>query len=97
MLSPVPSASQPLDSPQDAGFVESLRQGLHTLAQPLTLLQTRLEAALLSDEQAAEQLLALLAGDVERACQSFHAMQHLVGRYSDLRSASPADAPGDLS
>ena len=101
MRLPVPEPTAPAchapepNVPFDDGFLENLRDGLHRLAQPLTLLQTRLEAALLFDENgnAAGQFLALLAADVERACQNFHAMQRMVGSYSPQLSSRLGDAP----
>ena len=78
----------PLLAPEDITlaehFLQELREQLHTMAQPLTLLQTRLEAALMlreySDPAAALTLLSALSGDLERACENFHSLQLLASR-----------------
>ena len=76
MRSPAPSC--PAKGEED--FLREVRNGLHALAQPLTLLQVRLEAAMLCGGDAAggQPFLSTLEGDVKRACEQFAALQGLV-------------------
>lgn len=65
----------------DEACWRELRSGLHALAQPLTLLQIRLEAAMLCGGDAAEpHLLSSLNEDVRRACAQFSSLQDLASR-----------------
>ncbi len=77
---PLPALEPPRT---DELFLHELREGLHTMAQPLTLLQTQLEAALMlgdyTDPAATEALLAALLEQAGRACSNFHALQLLAG------------------
>jgi hypothetical protein len=61
--------------------LQSLCDGMHTLAQPLMLLQSRLEMArILQEDRDAARLSASLAVDVDRACASFHQLMELIAR-----------------
>ena len=75
---PLPVLEDPRSGEQ---FLHELREQLHTMAQPLTFLQTRLEAALLlqehNDPASLAALLFTLSGAVERACENFHCLQLL--------------------
>ena len=67
----------------DERFLRELCEQLHTLAQPLTLLQTRLEVALMTREsmnpEIVKTLLSALSEEVERACGNFRSLQLLAG------------------
>ena len=82
MHSPAPSRPQ-----EEEQFLREVRNGLHALAQPLTLLQIRLEAALLcgSDAFSGEPLLSTLGGDVQRACEHFAEVQELIRTRGSVR------------
>ncbi len=76
MRSPAPSCP----ARGEDEFLREVRDRLHALAQPLTLLQVRLEAAMLCGGDAAggQPFLSVLEGDVKRACEQFGALQGLV-------------------
>ncbi len=77
--------------------LQSLCDGMHTLAQPLMLLQSRLEVArILQADHDAARLGAMLAGDVERACASFHNLMGLIARLGSSE-AVPAPLPAAKS
>ena len=67
----------------DERFLRELCEQLHTLAQPWTLLQTRLEVALIlgnhANPEMVKMLLSTLSEEVERACGNFHSLQLLAG------------------
>ena len=74
MHSPVPSCI----AGEEEAYRREFRSGLHALAQPLTLLQIRLEATMLLGVEGAQQpLLAALNEDVQRACAQFSVLQNL--------------------
>ena len=79
-------------------FFHELRESLHTLAQPLTLLQTRLTIASMQQDEPHTNaaLLAALSEDVERACRSFLDLQMLVagGKPVMEHTAAPAEQKG---
>ena len=79
-------------------FLHEVRNSLHALAQPLTLLQVRLEAALLcgADASPGEPLLSTLGGDVQRACEHFGAMQELIRSRDSMRLESARFCGQDL-
>ena len=92
---PLPALS---GSPSAEAFFRELRDVLHTLAQPLTLLQTRLAiASMLHDEPHPDAaLLAALSEDVERACRNFLDLQTLVssGKLSGEHTTVTAEGDG---
>ncbi len=77
----------------DKLFLRELREEMHTLAQPLMLLQARLEVDALTGASGAgrDTLIASLSADAERACLSFRAMQQLVARF-DRNTHAPAQS-----
>ena len=68
-----------------------LRGAMHAMAQPLTVLQSRVEAALLLREtsDSGVELLHTIAEEVDRLCALLHPLQFLVTARSQAEATAP--------
>jgi signal transduction histidine kinase len=68
-----------------------LRGAMHAMAQPLTVLQSRVEAALLLSEtsELGVELLHTIAEEVDRLCALLHPLQFLVTARSHAEATAP--------
>ena len=84
-----PAASLRVREAIDRGLLD----GMHAMAQPLTILQSRIESAMLLEEDggAAPELLDTMAGEVERLGALLHSLQQLVAARSWHEAASPVE------